>query len=234
MRGKCFLFDKRLSIYAVLFPLIVLLFCQKSNADMYLDLGYGLSRPSSDNFGNIFFGGLVTGIRYDIEFRDSKLVEFGLGYVQRGGKDHFWVNNANGQTLINAWSVFQYDYLRIPVVYKYRIHLQDMIRPLVFVGPRLDIRLNFKEHIDFIKNDSNSSAGRLHPIPAEDRLNWVIFGVTTGFEIDPFFKSLFGPTFRVGMDFDITPLTRPDNDYIVKIAFDVTVGIVFRNTKLRK
>ena len=234
MRSTYFIIDKRPSVFVVIFALIVLWFSHKSNADMYLDLGYGLSKPFSDHFGNFFFGGLVTGIRYDIAFRDSRIVEFGLGYVQRGGKDHFWVNTLNMETNLNGWSVFQYDYLRIPVVFKFRNPQPKVIRPSFFLGPRLDIRLNFKEHIDFIKNDSNSSGGRLFAIPAEDRLNWVVFGVTTGFEFEPFFRSLFGPTLRVGMDVDVTPLSKPANDYIVKVAFDVSGGIVFRNSKMRK
>jgi hypothetical protein len=178
--------------------MIVLLLGQKSNADMYLDLGYGMSKPFAQSYGKDFFGGLVAGFRYDIEYKDSKLVEFGLGYVQRGGKDKFMVSTLQGEVLDNGWSVFQYDYLRIPVVLKFRNPPPKVVRVAFFIGPRLDIRLNYKQHLELKNSDLQGYGGWAICFPAEDWLNWVVFGATTGMEFEPFFKFLFGPSLRAG------------------------------------
>jgi hypothetical protein len=199
---------------------------QLIKADIYIDFGYGLSRTFSNNYGKSFFGGLVTGLRYDYAFRDSMLWDFGISYVQRGGRDEIINHPSSGVAVHNGWSTFQYDYLSIPVLFKYRDPHSTIMRTSFFIGPRFDFRINFKEKLELKNYDAYG-----YCVPSESGLNFFIVGAKAGLEFNPFFRSTIGPSMRAGIDIDISPLTRSSENYTIKMAIDFTGSIAIRPKK---
>jgi hypothetical protein len=200
----------------------------QSMPDIALDIGYGLSKPITGNLGEYFLAGLVTGIRFDFTYYDSIVFEFGLGYVQRGGKDKVMAVDNTYQTIDDGWSVFRFDYVRIPALFKFRYAHAKFIRPSFLIGPRLDLKVNYKYQLN-LKKGLNELVAYGICWPAESALNPVVLGATMGMELEPFFMHHFGSTIRISGDIDITSYSQ--FEYNCKIAFDITAGFVYKHLK---
>jgi hypothetical protein len=222
--------SKRSSL--LLLPCFLVLFFLNARAaqEIGLEAGYGLSKPTTPYYGlwQYFDGGIIGGINYDLVINDSVSYQFGLSYVQKGGKDKLEGVDFSNQTVDLGWSVFRFDYLRFPVLFKYRNPRPKLFRPSFIIGPGLDVWIHYEHHLQLNRLSSPLAAYSIC-YPSGTGLSSAVLFATIGMELEPFFMYRFGSTIRISADVDVTSFTR--TDYNGKFSIDMTAGFVYRPEK---
>ena len=149
-----------------------------------------------------------TSINVDYINHEWFYLSSGIGYIRKGGEEHFNIADEGGNILQNIIHKENIDYLSFRTTFNIQYQVLNIITPYIGVGPRLDCKIN-----SFATNNENIDANIQnyvsdHYLPKE-KLNNVDFGLQcvaglrshigkfqfgVHFSYQPSFTKLYAPT----------------------------------------
>jgi len=82
-----------------------------------------------------------------------------IGFIQKGGSEKVTMTNNLGDSITTTEETEKLNYLSINTTFDLKIPIKNVIEPYIFVGPRLDYLIKYKENIVFLKQFDD--AGKL-------------------------------------------------------------------------
>ncbi len=181
--------------------------------NLNLQIGPSFSKINWENSmsNEIMYNKNVTGINVSIGIDYLNLKYFNLssniGFIQKGGKDSISVATPNGEIIGKQLIQTKLNYLTINTTANLKLPIKDFVIPYLFVGPRVDYLISYKESAVFIKQFDDWG-----------KLNKLIYGVITGIGLDFKIKRFFvGAVFNYYFNFNKIVDYTSDNNVSNKI-----------------
>jgi len=173
----------------------------------------------------IMYNQTVTGINVLVGIDYLNLKYFNLssniGFIQKRGKDSIQVATSNGEIEGKRLMKNQLNYLTINTTANLKLPIKDFVIPYLFVGPRVDYLVSYKESADFIKQFDDWG-----------KLNKLVYGVIAGVGLDFKIKRFFvGAVFNYYFNFNKIVDDTSDNNVSNKIidkAFAVNLKVGYK------
>jgi Outer membrane protein beta-barrel domain len=124
---------------------------------LHLQIGPSFSKLNWKNsmVQDIMFNRNVTGFNASIGVEYLNLKYFNLnstlGFIQKGGKDSISVTGPQGENESKEEFKIKLNYLTINTTVEFKVPIKEFITPYIFIGPRLDYLISYKEKANFIK-----------------------------------------------------------------------------------
>ena len=159
---------------------------------IYLKIGPSFSKLTWNNTmidENPFQKGIVgydaiVGINY-LNFKYFN-ISSNLGFIQKGGNQTVTYTDDLGDSIGTGEEIERLNFITINTTINFKILIKDFVEPYIFVGPRLDYLLSYKENIVFLEQFDDVG-----------KLNKFIYGLSLGCGITFNVKK-----FRLGAAFD--------------------------------
>jgi len=159
---------------------------------IYLKIGPSFSKLTWNNTmidENPFQKGIVgynaiVGINY-LNFKYFN-ISSNLGFIQKGGNQTITYTDDLGDSIGTGEEIERLNFITINTTINFKILIKDFVEPYIFVGPRLDYLLSYKENIVFLEQFDDVG-----------KLNKFIYGLSLGCGITFNVKK-----FRLGAAFD--------------------------------
>ena len=184
-----------------------------SGQNLTLQVGPSFSKLNWENSisNEILFNKNVTGINVLIGIDYLNLKYFylssNIGFIQKGGKDSVPVVAQNGEIEGKHVLKTKLNYLTLNTTANLKLPIKDFVIPYLFVGPRVDYLISYKESAAFIKQFDDWG-----------KVNKLIYGVITGFGLDFKIKRFFaGAVFNYYFNFNKIVYYTSDNNISTKI-----------------
>jgi Outer membrane protein beta-barrel domain len=145
---------------------LILLGTTINGQTIYLKIGPSFSKLSWNNsiinedpFNKGIIGfDAIAGINY-LNFKYFNLSS-NVGFIQKGGSESLTLTGALGDSLITVKETEKLNFVTINTTLNLKIPVKKILEPYIFVGPRLDYLISYKENIAFIKQFDD--AGKLN------------------------------------------------------------------------
>jgi len=166
--------------------------------DLTLQIGPSFSKLNWENsmIKDEMFDNNLTGMNVLIGIAYLDLKYFNLhsniGFIQKGGKDSIPVATAIGEVGDKQLFKNRLNFLTLNTTANLKLPIKDLLTPYLFVGPRVDFLVSYKEEAIFLEQFDNA-----------DKLNKVIYGFVTGAGFDLYIKQfLIGTVFSYYFNFN--------------------------------
>jgi hypothetical protein len=131
---------------------------------------------------------LLVGLKYlNLKFIDLKS---SIGFIQKGGSGNVKLTTSQGDSIDSMTLKDRLNYLTINTTVNLKIKLLKFIEPYIFIGPRIDYLLSYKENFNTLKqfedvNELNKfSYGFLYGGGVNIYLNKILIGVSFDYYVN--------------------------------------------------